>query len=86
MFPDVTAAQERGADEDEAKLAILDGFLDLIVPVVDPYTSIEGFAFDPRDNVAHMRIAMSISGLPQLSNVLSRIAQLPNIISARRKK
>jgi hypothetical protein len=33
-----------------------------------------------------MRISISISGLPQLSKVLSRIALLPNIISARRKK
>ena len=41
---------------------------------------------DKRDNVAHMRIGISISGLPQLSKVLSRIAQLPNVISARRKK
>jgi GTP pyrophosphokinase len=41
---------------------------------------------DRRDNVAHMQIAISIDGLPQLSRVLMRIAQLPNIISARRKK
>jgi (p)ppGpp synthase/HD superfamily hydrolase len=41
---------------------------------------------DKRDNVAHMRIGISISGLAQLSKVLSRIAQLPNMISARRKK
>ena len=41
---------------------------------------------DKRDNEAHMRIGISISGLPQLSKVLSRIAQLPNIISARRRK
>jgi GTP pyrophosphokinase len=41
---------------------------------------------DKDDNVAHMHIGISISGLPQLSKVLSRIAQLPNIISARRKK
>jgi GTP pyrophosphokinase len=41
---------------------------------------------DRRDNVAHMQIAISIDGLPQLSQVLSRIAQLPNVISARRKK
>ena len=41
---------------------------------------------DKHDNVAHMRIGISISGLPQLSKVLSRIAQLPNIISAKRRK
>jgi hypothetical protein len=33
-----------------------------------------------------MLIGISITGLPQLSKVLARIAQLPNIISARRKK
>jgi GTP pyrophosphokinase len=41
---------------------------------------------DKRDNVAHMRLGIAISGLPQLSKVLSRIAQVPNVISARRKK
>jgi GTP pyrophosphokinase len=41
---------------------------------------------DRRDHVAHMQIGISINGLPQLSRVLARIAQLPNIISARRKK
>jgi GTP pyrophosphokinase len=41
---------------------------------------------DKRDNVAHMRIGIAISGLPQLSKVLTRIAQVPNVISARRKK
>jgi (p)ppGpp synthase/HD superfamily hydrolase len=41
---------------------------------------------DKQDKVARMRIAISISGLPQLSNVLLKIAKLPNIISARRKK
>jgi GTP pyrophosphokinase len=40
---------------------------------------------DRRDHVAHMQIGISITGLPQLSRVLARIAQLPNIISARRK-
>ena len=41
---------------------------------------------DRRDNVAHMQFAISIDGLPQLSQILARIAQLPNVISARRKK
>ncbi|HEY2685392.1 MAG TPA: bifunctional (p)ppGpp synthetase/guanosine-3',5'-bis(diphosphate) 3'-pyrophosphohydrolase [Steroidobacteraceae bacterium] len=39
-----------------------------------------------RDNVAHMRFGIGISGLPQLSKVLARIAQVPNVISAARKK
>jgi (p)ppGpp synthase/HD superfamily hydrolase len=33
-----------------------------------------------------MQIGIEITGLPQLSRVLARIAQLPNILSARRKK
>ena len=41
---------------------------------------------DRRDSVAHMQIVISIDGLPQLSRILSRIAQLPNVISARRRK
>ena len=41
---------------------------------------------DARDHVARMQIAIEITGLPQLSRVLARIAQLPNIVSARRKK
>jgi GTP pyrophosphokinase len=43
-------------------------------------------ATDPRDHIARMQIGIEISGLPQLSRVLARIAQLPNIVSARRKK
>jgi GTP pyrophosphokinase len=41
---------------------------------------------DRRDHVAQMQIGIQITGLPQLSRVLGRIAQLPNIVSARRKK
>jgi (p)ppGpp synthase/HD superfamily hydrolase len=41
---------------------------------------------DQRDNVAHMRIGISISGLPQLSSVLASIVRLPNVITARRRK
>lgn len=41
---------------------------------------------DAGDNVAHMLIGISITGLAQLSKVLTRIGQLPNVISARRKK
>jgi GTP pyrophosphokinase len=61
---------------------------DVSAALADEKISIRGMntVTDKRDNVAHMRIAISISGLPQLSKVLSRIVQLPNIISARRKK
>jgi GTP pyrophosphokinase len=41
---------------------------------------------DKRDGVAYMRMGISITGLPQLSRVLSRIAQVPNVVSARRRK
>jgi (p)ppGpp synthase/HD superfamily hydrolase len=33
-----------------------------------------------------MRIGISISGLAQLSRVLTRISQLPSVISARRRR
>jgi GTP pyrophosphokinase len=61
---------------------------DVSAALADEKISIQGMTMvtDKRDNVAHMRIGISISGLPQLSKVLSRIAQLPNIIGARRKK
>jgi GTP pyrophosphokinase len=61
---------------------------DVSAALADEKISIQGMTMvtDKKDNVAHMRLGISISGLPQLSKVLSRIAQLPNILSARRKK
>jgi GTP pyrophosphokinase len=61
---------------------------DVSAALADDKISIRGMntVTDKRDNVAHMRIEISITGLPQLSQVLARIAQLPNVISARRKK
>ena len=41
---------------------------------------------DGRDHIARMQIGIHINGLPQLSRVLARIAQLPNVLAARRKK
>jgi GTP pyrophosphokinase len=41
---------------------------------------------DGRDHIARMQIGIQIHGLPQLSRVLARIAQLPNVLGARRKK
>ncbi len=41
---------------------------------------------DPRDHLARMQIAIEITGLPQLSRILARITQLPNVVSARRRK
>jgi len=61
---------------------------DVSAALADDKISIQGMTTvtEQRDNVAHMQIKISITGLPQLSRVLTRIAQLPNIISARRKK
>jgi GTP pyrophosphokinase len=61
---------------------------DVSAALADEKISIQGMTMvtDKKDNVAQMRLGISISGLPQLSKVLSRIAQLPNIISARRRK
>ncbi len=61
---------------------------DVSAALADEKISILGMntVTDKRDNVAHMLIKISITGLPQLSQVLARIAQLANIIGARRKK
>jgi GTP pyrophosphokinase len=61
---------------------------DVSAALTDDKISIQGMntVTDKRDSVAHMQIRISISGLPQLSQVLTRIGQLPNVISARRKK
>jgi GTP pyrophosphokinase len=61
---------------------------DVSAALADEKISIRGMTTvtDKQENVAHMRIDITISGLPQLTKVLARIAQLPNVISARRKK
>jgi GTP pyrophosphokinase len=61
---------------------------DVSAALADEKISIQGMTMttEKHDNVAHMRLGIAISGLPQLSKVLARIAQLPNIISARRKR
>jgi GTP pyrophosphokinase len=61
---------------------------DVSAALADEKISIGGMntVTDKHDNVAHMQIQILITGLPQLSNVLGRIAQLPNVINARRKK
>jgi GTP pyrophosphokinase len=61
---------------------------DVSAALADEKISIRGMTTvtDKRDNVAHMQIGISISGLPQLSKVLASIVQLPNVITARRKK
>jgi GTP pyrophosphokinase len=61
---------------------------DVSAALADDKISILGMntVTDKRDNLAHMEIKISITGLPQLSQVLGRIAQVANVISARRKK
>jgi GTP pyrophosphokinase len=61
---------------------------DVSAALADEKISIRGMTTvtDKRDDVAHMQIGISISGLPQLSKVLASIVQLPSVISARRKK
>ncbi len=61
---------------------------DVSAALADEKISIQGMntVSDRRDNVAHMQISISITGLPQLSRVLARIAQVPNVVSARRRK
>jgi GTP pyrophosphokinase len=61
---------------------------DVSAALADEKISLQGMTTvsDKRDNIARMRIGISITGLPQLSSVLSRIAQVPNVISARRRK
>jgi GTP pyrophosphokinase len=61
---------------------------DVSAALADEKISIRGMntLTDRRDNVASLQIGISITGLPQLSKLLARIAQVPNVLSARRKK
>ena len=61
---------------------------DVSAALADEKISIQGMTTvtDQRDNVARMQLAIAITGLPQLSQALARIAQVPNVISARRKR
>jgi GTP pyrophosphokinase len=61
---------------------------DVSAALADAKISIQGMntVTDKRDNIAHMHLQISITGLPQLSKVLAAIAQVPNVISARRKR
>ena len=61
---------------------------DVSAALADDKISIRGMntVTDKRDNLAHMQIKISITGLLQLSRVLTRIAQVPNVISARRSR
>jgi GTP pyrophosphokinase len=61
---------------------------DVSAAFADEKISIQGMNTntDKRDNIAHMQFSIGITGLPQLSRVLTRITQVPNVVSARRKK
>jgi GTP pyrophosphokinase len=61
---------------------------DVSAALADEKISIQGMKTDTdkRDNAANMRIGIAITGLPQLSRALARISQVPNVLSARRRK
>ena len=61
---------------------------DISAVIADDKVSIRGMTTvtDKFNNEARMQFTLGISGLPQLSRILARIAQLPNIISAKRKR
>ena len=61
---------------------------DVSAALADEKISIRGMTTvtDKRDNLARMQINIAITGLPQLSQLLSRIAKVPNVIAARRHK
>ena len=61
---------------------------DVSAALADEKISIQGMrtVTDKRDSVAHMLFNIAITGLPQLSRVLTRIGRVPNVVSARRKK
>jgi GTP pyrophosphokinase len=61
---------------------------DVSAALADEKIGIQGMTTvtDKRDKIARMRIGISIAGLPQLLKVLARIARVPNVMSAKRKK
>jgi GTP pyrophosphokinase len=61
---------------------------DVSAVLADEKISIQGMntVTDKRDNIARMQIGIAITGLAQLSRVLARIAQLPNVLRAKRRK
>jgi len=61
---------------------------DISAVIADEKISIRGMntVTDKVNNEARMQFTLAINGLPQLSRVLARIAQLPHVISAKRKR
>lgn len=61
---------------------------DVSAAVADEKISIRGMntVVSKEDALAHMRLSIAVSGMPQMSRVLARISALPNVISARRRR
>ncbi len=61
---------------------------DVSAALADEKISILGMTTvtDKQDHIARMDIGISITGLPQLSKVLARIAQLPNVVKVARRR
>jgi GTP pyrophosphokinase len=61
---------------------------DVSAALADEKVSIQGITTTTSkgDHIAHMDIGISINGLEQLSRLLARIAQVPNVIAAQRRR
>lgn len=61
---------------------------DVSAAVTDEKINIRGMntVVSKEDSLAHMRISIDVSGMAQMSRVLTRIAALPSVISARRRR
>jgi GTP pyrophosphokinase len=83
-----TAEKEFGVDIDVRAFDRRGLVRDISAVIADEKISIRGMntITDKNNNEARMQFTLAINGLPQLSRVLARIAQLPNIISAKRKR
>jgi GTP pyrophosphokinase len=61
---------------------------DVSAALADEKISIQGMnsTTDPQDQIARMDIGITVTGLEQLSQVLARIARLPNVITVKRRR
>ena len=61
---------------------------DITSVLADSHVNIQAMntVTDPDDNVASLDITVAVHGLDELSRLLARIAGLPNVISARRRR
>jgi GTP pyrophosphokinase len=60
---------------------------DVSAVLADERISIEAMntATDASENIAHLDLTVGVHGLDELSRLLSRIAGLPNVLTARRR-